>query len=156
MGYKPIKKEIRTLNEMSGVEFAELSSGRKVLVRVHTLGTLWKFQEKLSRAALNATAEEVTSFFQYSLWSAEEGFMVKARRALGLPDFSARTIRREVSADDVKVLISRIVEANLGVTFEEYAAGCVERIKKKMEMERTGEKSSVCCCGTGGCGQAKC
>lgn len=161
MGYSPKRKRERTLEEIAGVELVELSGGRKVQVRVHTLGTLWKFQERLARAVANPNnAAGVVVFFQYSLISPDEGLLIRVRRVIGLPDFTARMIRKEIGAGDVKKLMNLIVEANLGMTFDDYVAKCIEKIKKKMELhakeEQTGEKWRHCCSGTGVCDQQSC
>lgn len=155
MGYSPKNEEPKSLEEMAGVEFARLSSGRRVKIKTHTLGTLWKFQERLSRAVCDPREATAVRFFQYSLESVDGGAGTSLRRALGLADFSARVLRREISAADARRLRDEIVKANLGMEYEEYYTRCLEAVKKKILMKTksgaTGERSPRCCSATGDC-----
>jgi len=131
MAYKPVERKIYALGEMSGDERAMDSRGREWAVRVYTLGELNRFYAALAPLLIRPCAGTWLRFLQATLRSASPDARVRLRRALGLPDFSARMLARSLTMRDAIALRERIVRANLDVGFDEFAARCAEIVKKK-------------------------
>ncbi len=106
-------------------------AGREWLIRVFTLGGLGRFYALLARAWMKPSGAGWVRFFQSVLRHPEPGFAVRARRLLGLPDFSAGRIARRLTAVDARELRDRVMRANLDMGYDEFAAACLESLKKK-------------------------
>jgi hypothetical protein len=140
--------------EMGGEERVVDSAGRVWRIRVFPIGRLEKFYGALADMWVSPGAGAWAVFLQKALEAAEPGLWARARRALGLPEYSARTLSRMLTLKDAKELRDRVVEANLDIDYDGFAARCAELVKKKSgragkeaqeTAERTGETSRERC-----------
>jgi hypothetical protein len=132
MGYKPVEKRKYTMEEMAGSEVFVDSRGREWGVRVYTLAELTRFQRLLTGMLLDPCARRLVWFFRHSLVERAPGLRVRARRAMGLPDFSVREISRAFGVSEARELRDRIVRANMDMGFDEFVSRCEESVKKKI------------------------
>lgn len=150
MAYKPVERKTFTLNEIAGNETVTDSRGREWAVRVYTLGGLSRFHAALAPLLIKPCTETWLRFLQATLRSAEPDARVRVRRALGLPDFSARRLARTLTMRDAVALRERIVRANLDVGFDEFAERCAEIVKKKSrggpEADSPEKRNAKPCC----------
>jgi len=131
MGYMSKDEKTKTLDQVAGAELIDRPGGGEWKIKVFTLGELWKFHRVLADVMTDPRAASWIRFFQLSLEDPAPGPWVKLRRALGLPDFRAGTLARQIPARRAKEVRDRIVQANLDMTFDEFAAMCEENVKKK-------------------------
>ncbi len=131
MAYKGRAEKKYTAAEMAGEERVADSAGRAWRIRMFPIGRLEEFYGALADMWVSPGAGAWAVFLQKTLMAAEPGLWARARRAMGLPDYSARTLSRMLTLKDAKQLRDRAVEANLDIDHEEFAARCAELVKKK-------------------------
>ena len=132
MAYKGRAEKRYTAAEMAGEERVTDSAGRAWRIRVFPIGRLEEFYGALADMWVSPVAGGAWAvFLQKTLMAAEPGLWARARRAMGLPDYSARSLSKMLTLKDAKELRDRAVEANLDICHDEFAARCAELVKKK-------------------------
>ncbi len=131
MAYKGRTEKRYTAAEMAGEERVADSAGRAWRIRVFPIGRLEEFYGALADMWTTPGAGAWAVFLQKTLMAAEPGMWARARRAMGLPDYSARSLSRMLTLKDARELRDRAVEANLDICHDEFAARCAELVKKK-------------------------
>lgn len=143
MAYKPFARQGYSLEEMSGAETFTDSRGREWRIRVHSLAELHRFQNPLARLWMYPGARSWMKFFQESLMDPSPGLYVRVRRAMGLPDFSAKEIGRAFGMREARELRDRIVRANLDMGYEDFVSRCGELLKKKIADRETATEEKI-------------
>ncbi len=131
MAYKGRAEKRYTAAEMAGEERVADTAGRTWRIRVFPIGRLEEFYGALADMWVSPAAGAWAVFLQKTLMAAEPGLWERARRAMGLPDYSARSLSRMLTLKDARELRDRAVEANLDIGYDEFAARCAELVKKK-------------------------